>query len=237
MKNLVRKLLKSRGLVIARDPGRATMKSAIQAIAKRQHSFSTVIDVGASDGRWSSLFMEYFPLCEYFLIEAQPFHEKALKLFCDSHPNSTFVLAVAGDVPGVIYFDASDPFGGIASHNILPNCIQVPVTTVDHEVVSRALKPPYLVKLDTHGFEVPILKGAQSTLINTEVIVMECYNFKTSAPECLLFWEMCAELSRLGFRCIDLVDPLYRPYDDSLWQMDLVFVRDSNSAFLYPVYR
>jgi hypothetical protein len=110
------------------------------------------------------------------------------------------------------------------------------VTTVDNEVSSRAWTGPYLLKFDTHGFELPILKGALKTLQDTAVVVMECYNFRI-APECLTFHEMCAYLGGLGFRCIDLVDPMYRPHDDALWQMDLVFLRQTRPEFTYTEYR
>ena len=101
---------------------------------------------------------------------------------------------------------------------------------------ARGLEGPYLLKLDTHGFEVPILKGAARTLASTEVIVMECYNYRI-APECLTFDEMCRHLGERGFRCIDLVDPLYRPYDDAFWQLDLVFIRSNRPEFSHQDYR
>ena len=44
-------------------------------------------------------------------------------------------------------------------------------------------------------------------------------------------------LADLGFRCIDLVDSMYRPYDDAFWQMDLVFVRQARPEFSYQQYR
>jgi hypothetical protein len=94
---------------------------------------------------------------------------------------------------------------------------------------------PYLLKLDTHGYEVPILEGARETLTRTEAIIMECYNFRI-APECLMFGDMCQHMERLGFRCIDLVDPMHRLADDSLWQMDLVFVRGDRPEFSYLGY-
>jgi FkbM family methyltransferase len=181
--------------------------------------------------------MEYLPLCQYFLIEAQPFHEKALKAFCARHESASFILAAAGDASGEIYFEATDPYGGQASYTpYASNCIRVPMTTIDHEVSSRILKAPYLIKLDTHGFELPILKGAFNTLAETEVIVIECYNFKI-AHECLLFYEICGYLAGYGFRCIDLVDPLYRPYDDSFWQVDMIFIRNNRSEFKYLRYK
>ena len=238
LKNGIRKLLASQGYALVRTQQTlGTMDGAFRTIAKRKHSFNTVIDVGASNGSWTSSLMEYFPMCQYLLIEAQPIHSNDLGQFSHEHKNVQFVLAAAGETPGEIYFDATDPLGGQASY--IPhtsNNIQVPVTTIDYEIQARRLAGPYLIKLDTHGFEVPILKGASRTLIDTDVIVMECYNFKI-APECLLYFEMCDYLKGFGFRCIDLVDLLHRPYDDSFWQMDLVFVKDNRPEFLYSMYK
>jgi FkbM family methyltransferase len=189
------------------------MEGAFRALKARKHAFNTVIDIGASTGIWSDALMRHFPFSRYLLIEAQPVHEPALREFCARHANAQFALAAAGEKAGHIFFDAAEPFSGQASYTQTSAAnIQLPVTTVD------------------------ILKGARDTLARTEVIVMECYNFRI-APECLTFDEMCRYLANLGFRCIDLVDPMHRPYDDSFWQMDLVFVRDSRSEFSYPQYR
>ncbi len=97
----------------------------------------------------------------------------------------------------------------------------------------RQLSGPFLLKLDTHGFEVPIFEGAGATLANTVAIIVETYNFKIGA-EGLLFHEMCAWLQPRGFRCIDVVDVMRRPGDDLLWQMDLVFVRSDWPEFIQP---
>lgn len=238
LKNNLRKLLASHGCVIAkREAPPHKMDDDFRSIAKRKHSFKTVIDVGASNGSWTEALMEYFPNCHYLLIEAQPAHEKALNQFCLKHKNVQIVLAAAGETPGKIYFDASDPLGGQASYTpYASDNIQTPVVTIDTEVLSRKLTGPYLIKLDTHGFEVPILNGASRILSGTDVIVMECYNFRI-APECLLFYEICDYMKTLGFRYIDLVDPFNRPHDDSFWQMDLVFVKDNRPEFSYLGYR
>ena len=240
IKNGIEKLMASRGYSIIRTSARQnpfTMESALQAIAKRKHCFNTVIDVGASDGRWSGSLMKHFPQCQYLLIEAQQVHEKALRQFSSAHNNVQFVLAAAGEMSGKIYFDAADPFGGQASYTpYAANNIQIAATTINQEVRSKKLAGPYLIKLDTHGFEVPILKGASQILAETEVIIMECYNFKIT-PECLLFFEMCDLMKKFGFRCIDLADPLRRPHDESLWQIDLIFVKDNRPEFLYLDYQ
>lgn len=210
---------------------RSTMSAAIQSLARRLPSLATVIDIGASSGCWTDLALREFPRSQYLLIEAQPVHVPALDQFCAAHPNVSYVPAAAGASAGQIYFYADAPFSGQAGYKPYPaNNLVVPVTTIDEEVRARKLAGPFLLKLDTHGFEVPILEGASVTLAQTEAIVIECYNFKIS-PECLRFHEMCSWLEERGFRCIDLVDVMRRPNIDALWQMDLVFMRTDRPEF------
>ena len=213
-----------------------TQAGAFLRLAKRVPLLGGVIDIGASNGVWSERLMRHFPGAEYLLIEGNPYHKESLAEFCRCHPNVRFSLAVAGEEPGNIFFDPSDPLGGIASTVPRSGMVELPCTTVDLEVEKAQLRSPYLIKFDTHGYESPILKGAQRTLPGTEVIVMECYNF-TIAPECERFWEMCAHLAGIGFRPIDVFDVSYRPHDLSLWQMDIVFVRSGRPEFDYLQYR
>ena len=213
-----------------------SMQGAMEAIAKRNHLVTTVIDIGASNGQWSSMLMDYFPSSNYLLIEAQPVHEKELKNFCEKYKNADYVLAAAGEKEGQIYFNTNDPFGGQASTEPYPsNNTVVPVTTIDKQIADRKLEGPYLLKLDTHGYEIPILKGAANTIMQSEVIVIECYNYKI-ATECLLFYDMCIYLEEKNFRCIDMVDVMHRPHDKSLWQMDLVFIKKNREDFVYQGY-
>lgn len=236
----IKKFLRGIGLHVARAGGpadRATMEGAFRALMRRGHRIGTVVDIGASNGSWSASLMRHLPGCRYLLVEAQPVHEPALREFCAHRPNAQFVLAAAGDKPGQIYFDAADPLGGQAAYTPhSPSDIRVPVVTIDAEVTAKNLPGPFLLKFDTHGFEVPILQGAAATLARTEVIIMECYNFRI-APEALTFDEMCRFLGERGFRCIDLVEPMHRPRDDAFWQMDLVFVRADRPEFSYLRYR
>lgn len=240
IKSTARRFLRTLGYSVTRvgsPADRATMEGAFRALARRKHAFRTVVDIGASNGSWSASLMRHFPACQYLLIEAQPVHRKALETFCARNANSQYVLAAAGEKPGQIFFDAADPLGGQAAY--VPHSaadIRVPVVTIDEELAARKLEGPYLLKFDTHGFEVPILTGAASTLERTEVVVMECYNFRI-APEALTFDEMCRYMGERGFRCVDLVEPLHRPYDDSFWQMDLIFVRNDRPEFSYQRYR
>lgn len=230
LRKFIKRYLKKRGLQIAPMNG-PTFDGALKRLRARNIRFGTILDVGASDGRWTRSVLKHFPHANYFCIEAQSVHQPALKQLCAEHPNVGYLISAAGGEEGKVYFWDKDPFGGVASHEPLgKDCAVLPMTTIDAQVRQRKLEPPFLIKLDTHGFEVPILTGAAESLLQTEALMIEVYNF-ASRPPALPFHEMCAYLAERQFRCVDLYDPLYRPRDNVLWQMDMVFLRASRPEF------
>jgi len=211
---------------------------ALQRISGRGLEVRTILDIGASNGRWSLEARKYWPDARCHLIEANPYHRDSLEMTIRQNPYFSYVLAAAGASVGTISFDASDPFGGVADEKYRDGSrwIEVPVTTIDDEVAGNILPKPFLVKLDTHGFEVPILNGAKETLKNTNLLVIETYNFDVGS-EGLKFYEMCAFVDQLGFLVIDISEPLWRLKDRAFWQMDLLFVRKDRPEFEYGSYR
>ena len=218
-------------------PGAGTMESALRWLAPR-HPVRTVLDVGASNGSWTELAMQCYPDAAFLLVEAQrDAHEPALRALAGRYPNVHYVIAAAGDRDGTVHFDGSDPFGGAASeHPTGAHDIVVPMTTIDGEVKRRGLEPPFLLKLDTHGFEVPIFEGARNVLSQAGLVVVEAYNFELT-PGTLRFHEMCTFLETRGLRCVDLVDVMRRPEDGALWQFDLMFVPRDRPEFRSNSYR
>jgi hypothetical protein len=132
--------------------------------------------------------------------------------------NDVVDMAVTGDLDG----STVGGNGGVTR--------RVPLHSVDAIVAMKQLPGPYMLKFDTHGFEVPILKGSTKTLSQTEYIVMEVYNFRHTEGT-LTFYEMCTLLEGMGFRCFNLADPMQRPFDRAFWQMDLFFARKENPIF------
>ncbi len=195
-------------------------------------SVETVIDVGASNGRWSERMMQHLPDANYLLVEAQEaVHGTALGKFKAVHSKVQYELCAAGDYDGETHFDASAPLGGVAARiPFAKNDIIVAMKTLDGLVQRHNLRGPYLLKLDTHGFEVPILEGARAVLRQASMLLIEAYNF-TLRPGALRFYELCAYLDRRGFRCADVFDLMTRPTDNALWQMDMVFLPSTHPAF------
>lgn len=235
--HLLNSVLHRFGLHISRAGGAPdSLTAAFHRLKPKAITVATVIDVGASNGSWSDLVRPFYPNAEYLLIEANPVHQAALEAYTTKRANTRYVLAAAGDRTGEVFFDGKDPFGGTASVTPKPGFNPVPVVTIDGEIQRLGLPGPYLIKLDTHGFEVPILEGAAQTLTQTDMLVIEAYNFQLQ-PESLRFPQMCLWLENHGFRPIDFVEPVRRPYDNAFWQFDLIFVRADRREFAYVNYQ
>ncbi len=205
----------------------------------REHGIQvgTIIDVGASDGKWSKMAMKRFPQARVLAFEPLAERREPLESIKSKHQKFDYVLAVAGDRRGeTLLHVASDLDGSGVCDNEGEHARRVPMTTIDEEVAARNLPGPYLIKLDTHGFELPILTGAADTIRRSSLIIIEVYNFKLN-EKCLRFHEMCEHMETLGFRCYDLVDPLLRARDKALWQMDMFFAPVETRIFEHACYQ
>lgn len=212
--------------------------SVLCRLKNRNLDINSLVDIGASDGRWSRTFGKIYKDSAFLLIEANKNHLNGLKQFKQDFENSNYELTAAGAHDGDIYFLTSpdDDFAGVATYEKPENeHSKSTVNKIDTLVNKHGLKPPYAIKFDTHGFELEILKGCEETLKNTNLIIMECYNFKIS-DDSLLFYDMCKHLETMGFRPIDMSGIMHRDYDKSLWQMDFYFIKDHRNEFKHKGY-
>lgn len=234
MKKLIQKFLTLLGWELRKiqPPEPSGMARGLCWLKENGIHVDTVLDVGASNGCWSRECMEFFPHAHYVLYEPQPVHIGDLEMFKrEMRAKVTIDARAVGSKTGRVEFDAFDPFGGaIASGRDKSQFINVPMTTLDHSIDHHQIEGPYLLKLDTHGFEKGILEGATATLRKSEALVIECYNHEIE-DDCLLFWELCEFLAKREFRPIYLVDVLNRKVDGSLWQMDLFFIKSDWKGF------
>ena len=215
----------------------ASTDRALGRIVKRGMRMGTIVDVGASNGSWSEVCMRHFPDARYLLVEVQSCHTRALEAFCRQHPNAQYVLAAAGNGDGSCFFDDGDPFGGLASNAATEGCkTMLPMVRLDSAIKKAGLPGPYLLKLDTHGFELQIIQGAEEMLHNTELAVIEAYIFRLN-DKALLSHELCTEMDKRGFQMIDFSEPMWREKDMALWQWDLFFVKKDNPVFRSNSYK
>lgn len=213
-----------------------TMRGCLERIRDHGIAFKSAMDVGASDGSWSKLLLDVFPDCHALAFEPLEEREGSLNAMRNTYQKFDFVRAVAGREEGEVRFHVSSDLNssGVVEGET-ESSRTVPVATIDNEIARRDLSGPYLIKLDTHGFELPILEGAAKALQDTNILIVEVYNFQLNETS-LRFHEMCAHLETLGFHPFDMADPMLRVHDRALWQMDLVFARKDAPIFAVSTY-
>lgn len=213
------------------------MESVLRLIAARDQSIATVIDLGVARGHWSELALPLFPHARFIGVDPLREREPYLRALKARNPRFDYVLGVAGEENGgTAKLAVTADLDGSTVEGDDGDMREVPVHSLDAIVARQKLSRPYFIKFDTHGFEAPILKGAERTLAETKYLVMEVYNYRLTGRT-LLFHEMCALLETKGFRVFSLADPLQRPGDHALWQMDLFFARHNDPIFASNSFR
>jgi FkbM family methyltransferase len=212
-------------------PDQPILDHALQRLRRHGISISSLIDVGASNGIWSKSFAQHFPGRHHLLIEANQIYADALAQVCQENPNWKYTMSAAGPKNATLFFDGSDPLGGhVSEFPHTPNYRPFPVSTLDRLLQENPVPAPFMIKLDVHGVEIPILNGAAETLKQTNVLVIEAYNFKFGDPA-VPFWDLCQHMLSIGYRPLDVFDILYREVDRAFWQFDLLFVKSDLPLF------
>jgi FkbM family methyltransferase len=188
-----------------------------------------VIDIGAAQGTWTKKAMRVWPNAKYELIEPLVENKFELEQVKLANSNINFHLAVAGEISGETWLEVSPDLDGSGVYGVsTSNSRKVPMVKVDDIIAD--LNGSILLKLDTHGYEMPILKGAVKAMKQSVLLIIEVYGFHIS-PTCLLFHELSVELEILGFRLIDIVDIMRRPGDQAFWQCDAFYIRKDHPVF------
>jgi FkbM family methyltransferase len=203
------------------------MGSCLRGLVARGFHPSFVLDIGAATGEWTRLALRYWPQASYFLME--PLEERRSRLveLSREHPNVRFILSAAGasscELPiGIVPSDLDGSSFLYADISRL-----VPVKAIDDLLVSGEIEQPKFIKMDVQGYERNVLKGAEQTILNCPLILLESQFFPFE-PSMWLVHDSIAWMRDRGFRPYEVVDVLRRPYDGAMGQCDLLFVRDNH---------
>ncbi len=206
------------------------MISALNRIKNQGIDPDIVVDIGAAKGSWTQKSSIIWPDSKYVLIEPLKEQIEAIPAYITENKSIEILEAVAGEQAGTVDFtvtadlDGSGVYGGEGSENR-----RIKVVALD-DILSRNRDKKYLLKLDTHGFEMQIFSGAEQILKSTEAIIVEVYGFHVS-PTAKLFHKVSAYLFDKGFRLFDIVDIMRRPGDNAFWQADAVYLRSEHEVF------
>lgn len=203
---------------------RYSMRGALLQIKQLGFKPATVIDVGAALGTFD--LYELFPQSRHILIEPIVENEPYLAKICKKLGNAEYHIAAAASEPGTLTLSVNP--GLVNASLVTAGDATAPtsemrtmkVISLDQLHRDRHLQPPFLVKVDVDGKEMEVLKGAVQVLQATEYIIIESTCFGQIN-------EVVDFMREHGFAIYDMVDPVYRPGDHALWQVDLAFVKQS----------
>jgi len=88
--------------------------------------------------------------------------------------------------------------------------------------------PPDLLKIDVQGYELEVLKGAEKSLSQIQVLLLEV-NLLDIHQNVPLLAEVVAWLNDRNWVAYDICGLIYRPLDRALWQADFIFLPRNSS--------
>lgn len=193
-----------------------------------------VIDIGAAEGKWSLEAAEVWPQADFILVE--PLLERQAELEKLAHSKGwTCHSMLAGNKKQIVEFTVTDDLdgSGVYQHNAGEKRL-VPMCPLDDFL---PLEGRGFLKLDTHGFEGPILDGASHLLKQVDLLMIEVYGSYIS-PSCLLFDQLASLLrEKYGFRVAHIINVMNRPGDRIFWQADFVFLKEDHLVFRQTTYK
>jgi hypothetical protein len=197
------------------------------SLLKNTYGFSpkSILDLGAYHGNWSRHIKTIFPGSEFFMIDAIDYDE--LK-DCNIPYKISVLYSEKTRVPWYEKRNTGDSiFKEVTGHFV--NTVETwkDTETLDSLFEGRRFD---FIKIDCQGAEIPILKGGQELIKNTEVILLEvpfAGHYNKGVPS---FQEHICYMKSIGFLPYDIVE-LHRA-SGILIQVDLIFIRETSPIWV-----
>ncbi len=202
----------------------------------KEMNIQTVLDIGANEGQFALLIRKLLPqvaICSFEPIRSC--YDKLVKNFNNDKAFKAFNVAV-GDQDAMIEMNINDfsPSSSLLEinelhvenfkHTARTQKQQVQVQTLDGLHSGLNLTKPYMVKIDTQGYEDKVIKGGQQVLEGADVIFVEL-SYRQLYKEQTLFDDIYNRLVLLGFQYHGNFEELLSPENGAILQSDGIFIK------------
>jgi FkbM family methyltransferase len=203
------------------------------AMFTRLSDVATVFDIGANTGQSVSKFVHLFPTATFHVFEPdeRAFSDLAKKYakFDNVHLNN---VALGESSKTVSMNHTDDSVGsslldlGLDSWNTVDYKSSVAVTTLDAYCQLNSVAQIALLKIDTQGYELFVLRGATDLLKSGHIKVIQLeYNFGSQYVGVPPFSQVLDVLTEHGYRIVSFYDLEYQ--SNCLSWMDIMFAHES----------
>jgi FkbM family methyltransferase len=193
-------------------------------------ALDTVFDIGANTGQTAQQLVRHFPKARIYSFEPVPSTFQELVRNTSNYGNVEPVCCALGAARGsgkmtteslsvgntlVVNEELGSSSGAL---------VEVPVDTVDAFCADRNLQRVNLLKIDTEGYEMSVLRGAQNLLAEKRIdfILAECDFSRREGEPHGDFIEISQHVSAFGFRVVSFyaggVDDLGWVWGDVLFR-------------------
>jgi len=211
------------------------LNSNLINLIKKEVEIKTIYDIGAHRGDFSN-FLSKTSLKgkEFYLFEANEKNEKYLRKFSfkyfievlsDKKKEVQFYSKPNESLGGDSYFrETTDIYDSFDSSTKITE-------TLDNLVKKNKLPLPNLIKIDTQGSEIDILKGASKSIANCKLIYLECpiIEYNLGSPN---LDQYIKYLGSINFIPYDICEVHY--IDKILVQIDILFIKMSTFNKVHP---
>lgn len=203
------------------------MDESLKRLKKAGLQPSLWVDVGAYQGEMAAMLRQTWPEATGVCFEGQAHALAHLQRRFKNDPQVTVFGKLAGSASkeGVI-LHGQQTSASVLEEDVHPQSRsqQVDMTTLDEEISKIPPTPKEtLIKIDTQGYELEVLKGAEGLLRTTGGLILEL-NLIELHKGVPLADEVISWLKTRGFQMFDIAGLTRRPRDRALWQADFIFV-------------
>jgi FkbM family methyltransferase len=201
-----------------------------------------IFDIGASNSGWSYYINKVLPEAKFYLFEplidySTDYRElisEILRVYPSFHLYKYALGEISGQATMNIFADmVSSSVLEIGETTQTTTPVTVQMLTLDNAIAQLGLPYPQVIKIDTQGSELSILKGAVKTLSKVDVLFIECWLYRGYGKKTPLLTEIADWLLSFNFRLWDVADA-YRNQEGVLTTLDCIFV--NSKAGISPLW-
>jgi FkbM family methyltransferase len=186
-----------------------------------------IFDVGAYQGDFAKSCLEIWFNCNVACFEALEHKVAQLNKLASIYTSvEVFPMLLGASSCEKVPLNESETASSILQEQIPQNFSvkYYPMQTVD-QIVEKNFNghSPDFLKLDVQGYELEVLKGAEKSLSQIQVILAEV-NLLDIHKNVPLLADVIAWLNQRDWVAYDICGLTRRPLDKALWQADFIFV-------------
>ena len=202
--------------------------NALQKLKSFGFEPKNILDIGANKGKWTlEIKKKVFPKAEYTLIEAIDYEE--LEKLSVKHDNINYKNILLDEIERLVtWYEKRNTGDSIFKENTgyFDDCKEIKRSATTLDLIFNKNEVFELIKIDCQGAEIPILKGGNSLVQKSSVIILEVPfmgEYNIGAPN---FYEHINYMENIGYRVFDIVE-LHR-VDNILIQIDIIFIKQGH---------